>query len=372
LISPLIRDARGNLTVDTSGRIAAIQREITIPEAAVFLTLAPNVTLSNDQILGIQNHVAASVPGLVPDKVSIQDNFFNPLRGEESIITILDHVLERIELANILVNTFRTNLNAALFPVFGVNSVTVTPYVTLNWTEEEIESIIFHPVVDGEGIVVAMESMNERANAMTPPARVEGMDSNGGAPIYPEIDPSQTMNYSRSVMNTNLEVSQVLTRINREQGNITKLTIAVAIDGDPEEWTLSDYNLAQRLVAAAIGLTDPDVIADSVVVYVRPFQERIRQEELMGQAFSDMERQRMMDLIQSLVPAVLIFIALLVVILQTFGLLPASFADIDEMTLDEEALRAKNLREKLEEIINSNPAMAAELLRNWLSADDHW
>jgi len=398
MASALIRDARVTLAIDTSNRVPGIRDEITVPTAAVMLTMAQGVTLNDNQIRGFQNHVAASVPGLQAENVNMVDSYGNPLRSEEPIHTILDEIREFYELAHLLESRWRSNAMAALTGAFGINSVKVAVSIRLNMRTESSERIEFYPVVDGEGIAVSLRTVNEKATAMNPPARVEGIDSNGGAPIYPELDPTQAMNWSSSIMEANYEVTQVLRRIEEERGDVSFASISVTIDNDRSNFDDEFIEDIRRHVANAVGIRDLSLVS----ILVNPNPDRLISEELMNRALADLERERLYELIRALVPAVLIFIALLIVILQTFGMLrfkpepvevtdlltaeqlemiglavdgtplPASFDEIDDMMLDEEAQRAKNLREKLEEIIKSNPEMAAELLRNWLSADDHW
>jgi flagellar M-ring protein FliF len=404
LMSPFVLDARVTLVVDISGRPAAILSERIDPTANVMLSLRPGVALSGSEIRSIKNMVAASVARLTPNNVHVTDMFFAPLEGEDIEPTVMDFIREQHAIEQQLEDRWKNQIITMLLrPAGGMDKISASVNVEMNWNVETSESIIFSsPNDDGEGIAVAIDILTERASGVIPPGQPIGVDPNGGAPSMPHLDESQVMNYSRSHQRTNLEVNQILTWSEMQRGNVTKATAAVVIHGNRSDRSDEEIEYYTAIVARTIGLTDPEVIARSVTIAFLPFPELENQQMYWDMAQAERRREQTLNMIRALAPAVLIFIALLVVILQTFGLLrfkpdpvevtdlltaeqleliglatdgtplPASFDDIDDMTLDEEALRAKNLREKLEEIINSNPAMAAELLRNWLSSDDHW
>jgi flagellar M-ring protein FliF len=389
---PLIRDARVNLSIPES-RPALFQSEVISATAAVILTLHGDVRLTGAQVRGIEELVAASVEGLTVDNVQITDQNFVLLRGEDDEPTEYDIHLRREQLRKAFVDDIRSALYRLTFLAFGPENVSVEVNARLNWRTEHIEAIEFSPVVgDEDGIAVAISSLRESATAMNQQAMIEGSDPNGGAPFYPEYDPT-TGTYQRNVYEANFEVNQTLHRINEEQGDIAGVSVMLTVND-----IFEDERLEAQLQNALSFFLGVYPFEPSVYTSFMPFPALTERDEMYAHTLSVQERERLFNLITTLVPIVLIFIALLIIVLQTFGLLrykpelpevqdlltpeqleliglaidgtPLPEGEMEPVETDEERLRMGQIRIRLEEIINKNPELAAELLRNWLNADD--
>jgi len=392
--SPMIRDAKVDLSIPETRRIL-FASDVAEPTAAVVLFMQGDARLTPAQVRGMEQMVASAVEGLTAENVTITDGDFNLLRGEDEEPTEHDIILRRYQLLTMSLNDLRSSLLRFAIPAFGADKMSVVVNGRINWRTEDIEEIEFTPVVgDEDGIIVAMQTLREQATAFNRQALIEGADPNGGAPFYPEYEPTEG-SYSRFQQDINYEVNQALRRIETEWGNLVSVSVSVMLNGDDDFFTEDRRLLIENSISNFLRVYIEDSYVSVVVI---PFPEIARLAEMRDYEDALRDRQNLYAFITSLVPIILIFAALLIIILQTFGLLrykpempevhdlltpeqleliglamdgtPLPESLIEEHATDEEKLRMSQIRAKLEEIIHKNPELVAELMRNWLSADD--
>jgi flagellar M-ring protein FliF len=237
------RALRGELA-RTIGRVAAVHSarvHLVIPKKALFreqqekttaavqLTLVPGRRLSSEQIRGITQLIASSVPGLDPQDVVITDDTGQILRKEEHL-----HAMSQPEaqLAHQRAqeSDLERKVQTLLEPAVGKGKVRARVSVTLDFQQ--------------------LERTEERFDADNPALRSqqrvkeEGSGSGfwavgtpGVRPNVPEgasVPPSGTGDKntsSRQSETINNELSKTITKVVAPTGEIKKLSVAVLVDG---------------------------------------------------------------------------------------------------------------------------------------------
>jgi flagellar M-ring protein FliF len=139
--------------------------------------------------------------------------------------------------------------------VFGQGHVQAAVNVALNFDKETVSSVVFAPPVEGEtgGIVVSMKELYESSREAGGALGAPGTDTNGlGVVEYPYgvLGPDQY--YSQVLRELNYEINETRSEVERAQGAIRDLSIAVIIDSEAvkEDYTENVRNL----VAQAVGV----------------------------------------------------------------------------------------------------------------------
>ena len=229
----------------TIGRIAAVHSarvHLVIPEKALFreqqekttasvaLTLVPGRRLASEQIRGITQLIASSVPGLDPQDVVIVDDTGQILRKDERTNTLAQ---PEAQLAHQRAqeSDLERKVQTLLEPAVGKGKVQTRVSVTLDFqqlerTEERFDAdnpaIRSQQRVKEEGAGVgfwAIGTPGVRTNVPegTPPGTLPG--------------PGDKNTSSRQTETVNNELSKTITRVVAPTGEIKKLSVAVLVDG---------------------------------------------------------------------------------------------------------------------------------------------
>lgn len=258
----------------------AFLRENNAARASVFVALSPGRMLADREVEAVVRLVAASVPGLSPQDVTVVDQTGRLLsrNDDDPQSGLSDRQLRhRVEMETLL----RRRIEAVLTPIVGMGnlSVEVTADVDFTVTEQTEER------VDPEGNTLRSEQTTTSesrdapaggipgALANTPPAAATLTDT---PPAAGTPAPAQTRTAG---IVRNFEVSRTVTRTRPETGGIRRVSAAIAVRGNAVEGAVADaagaavtpellQNL-QRLAETAIGFDAAR--GDSVTVIAQPF-----------------------------------------------------------------------------------------------------
>lgn len=201
-------------------------RERIEPTASVTVNIGTRI-LNDEQVQSITHMVAASVPGLTPDNVTIIDNRGNMLssgnKSQSNMMNMQQKVQRQVE------TEYEHSIKRMLEKVVGPNKANVKVTAELNFDSIEEESEIFDP----EKQVVRSEQRSEdRMNAtQTQPnqaagasANIPGQEVGGGQAGSNEERQSaeETINY---------EISKTVRRHVHSGGAIKQLSVAVLVEG---------------------------------------------------------------------------------------------------------------------------------------------
>lgn len=230
-----------------------------VAKAAVIMTLKSGYTLNDEQVNGIVMLMSNSVQGLEPDRITLTDQTGKQLnRSESDPGAFASNRQEEVRIQ--IEERMNKNLNAFLSTIYGEENVKVQTHVVLDFDRQSSESIVFSPPIEGasDGLVRSMTELKENvANGTSGGA--PGTDSNTDSTTYVEVSDGGS-NYQKASQTLNYELNQVKTVIEKAEGQVKDLSIAVIINKS----TLVDQNLTPehqteiiKLVTSASGVNDP-------------------------------------------------------------------------------------------------------------------
>ena len=235
-------------------------KEQTPPSAAVALNLGQR-QLTPEQINGIANLVAASVPGLSLTEVTIIDQrgitLFN---GADNVgSSAIAHARSALE------STMQQQLVTLLERITGPGQVAVRVSAQMNTDIVEETSEIYDPaqqVIRSEQTIEST-STNSSGTGQTPVGVAGNIPGGEGAAAAGN---SSSGNEARTETTTNYEIGKTVRNLSRQGGELTRLSIAVLLGGRVTEgedgtrtttpFTDDERASMTRLVESAVGFND--------------------------------------------------------------------------------------------------------------------
>ncbi len=366
--------------------------------ASVVLQLGAGRRLSGKQIQGVVYLVASSVEGLGPDRITVVDTQGNVLyqsQGED--VGLL--AANQLEFKRAYEKEAERRVRDMLERVLGNGTAVVQVAATFDFDRVEETSETYDP----EAVAVRSEErVSESATGGQGQSGVPGVASNvegaEGTATAPQAAPATPSASNRESETVNYEVSKKVTRIQRSQGVLRRLTVAVAVDGtyrngaDGEREfvprTAEELDQLRLLVQNAVGADAGR--GDAVQVTSIPFSA-VEEAAVAGTRWGP----------ELLVPLARYGVALLVLVAfvlfvarplvrwltRSAGVAevsePVTVAEMEarlggegpaaEVTLDEhvptETVKREMLKKRVAEIVQSEPQVAAQLIRSWISKE---
>jgi flagellar M-ring protein FliF len=197
------------------------------PSASVVVDLRPGYHLSPDQVQGIVNLVASSVPKLSADKVTVIDSSGRPLKELVPVAASTEaEKLNQLKLKH--EQELERRIETMLDPVLGAGKVVVRANVQINPQETHMTKEHFDP----ENRVVrsqrqAVDDSGTRGGG------VPGVQSNIPGGDGGRIAAENTSKRSSEMVT--YEVGRTTSRIMEPRGQVQKLSVAVLVDGTYEQ-----------------------------------------------------------------------------------------------------------------------------------------
>ena len=348
--------------------------------ASVILRIKNNGKLSNNQIKGIEELLSKSVQGLKSDQISIIDSSGNPLNKNSTSDS--ETASNQLELETEISNKYKAQIESMLEPVFGFGRVIAGVRVELDFDKRTTETTTYQPVIDGNsGIPVSVTEGQERATSGTE-GGVAGIDPNGGAPSYPEVQDSGVGEYEKSNRTVNYEINQVKELLQKADGSIKNISVSVILDSSSIE--PGDSEKVKDIVEGSVGID-----RDNVVVQEMKFTAPNSIDGVFRDAQEKESAMKKQALVRNGIGYGVLGLLLLIAILailrvrrkakknkqySTFesivggsGLLPG-----EEEIITEDGITIKKSKELkyIENSINKDPEFVAQLLRTWLDDFD--
>ena len=364
--------------------------------ASVMVTLkSADTKLTESDVAAIRSLVAQGVPALKEENVAIVDQNMNSYGGgaaEETGGTT--QVDTQIALQKKVSDDLANQIITLLSPVFGAENLSASVNVILDFDKSTTNSLTLSPPTnDAEnmGIITSMKMTEERLqNTGIVPEGEPGMDPNGGAPTYQEIDEAaQDSTYYNAVTEVNAEVNEISEQIEEAQGDITDLSATLIINGGDEMTELLPE--VRQQIATAIGVPE-----DKITVSAMPFEQNEAYQQAMEEQQKQIEEAQRLELVKSLALPLAIVAAVAIVLLVIWS----SAKKKREMELEEQRMREweeeqarlaeqhidyaaddeisvedllkedeKDPLRQVQGLVEKNPDAIAQLLRNWLSDD---
>ena len=380
--------------------------------AAVQVKLQPGKTLSNQLVSAIRNYVSHSVQGLSFSNVRIMDTEGNEASGSSDSAMLSDTADLKMALEAQVDSTTRSKILAVLEPLFGYNnlSVSVNSTVDVSHTYQEVLRYIEPEWAQdgssgGQGIIGSWVWDSGIIRGDTENAGgVAGTSTNADLNEYvisrgditgneQEIGTSGQRDYLVSTENTQSE---------SQGGMVTDMMVAVAINSRVAE-NPSDINTRTLLplVARAANISS-EYEAEKIEIVVYPFFREEPEEEPEEQDWlkSMMDRLPPWALYAAIAGGVLFLILLTVALIvlrkikkkkknkaeqvlqlqreqqlaqyapdmTVAALSPEQGGGADIMDLNTE--HSMELRRDVRQFAEDNPAIAAQMVKNWLRGSE--
>lgn len=363
--------------------------------AAILLKLKDGATLTTAEAHSIGVYVMGAVPGLLAENISIVDTKMNlysvAAEGESTGGTALDY---QYELRERVQKDLEAQVTNFLIPVFGEGHVRAAVGVTLNFDKELVSSVEFAPPVEGEteGIVVSMQELYESSRYDTGAEGIPGTDTNGlGDPEYPYRPLAEDELYYKALREMNYEINETRTEIERAQGTIRSLSIAIMLDSNFIE---EDYSANVReLVAQAIGVNNRYISVQRLPFQLATddFESTRAQDEAFMRSMQNRELIKTAIIALAVVLLALLVFSFIRTILRTFApplpqpalAMAGMGGSVDYLSMEDAMMLQESggpeadipistkseAVEQLEKFIERDPQAVAQLLRNWLNDD---
>ncbi len=204
-------------------------QKATPPTASIVVYLKPMTKLSNKQILGIKNLIAASVPKLTTKNVKVIDPNGVTLGGTEGEFDS-DTIKAQLEYKKIFENSYEDKIQKVLAPIVGgVDKVVARVSTDFDFDRTSVVSETYDP-----NSVPRSEQSEEIKKEGASPKSVGGVPgavSNIG-PVQGLKDSGQKKEtYTKSTTTTNYEISKKISKSKGEFAVLKRLTAAVVVDG---------------------------------------------------------------------------------------------------------------------------------------------
>ncbi len=299
------------------------------PSASVFLRMRGSTRLTGEQVSAIQHLVAAAVPSLTPERISVVDNKGKLLAAGFEDGDSVGAVSSKIEEKNrIMENRLSRTIEELLEKTVGFGRVRAEVHAEMDFDRISTNEEKYDP----EGQVVrSTQSIEETASARdaegTPPVSVgtnlPDANTDGGD------SQSSTSAENRTEETVNFEISKKVINHIREAGTIKKLSVAVLVDYDraiaddgtrtPTARSEVEMELLATLVKGAIGY-DADR-GDQIEVINMEFRDFVEEDEPLNLFFGLGKN----DLLRVAEMLVLGIVALLVILLVVRPLISRAF-----------------------------------------------
>lgn len=379
--------------------------------ASIMLRLRPEKKLSKKEIRGITNLVAHSIQGLTPENITIVNDRGKILNDSEEEQEEQERnkardehkkTLEQLEMTRQVEERLQIGLQTLLDQALGQGKAFVRVSVELDFDQRLTDKAVYTPVVDDAGIIRSQQDISETYTGNSDvPGGPTGTQSN--IPGYVATQGNARADYEKKETTKNYEINEEKSKVVASPGSIRHLNVGVLVN---DELNAAQQESIRRSVASAAGI-DPrrgDTISVEPVPFSTEIAERKAAEE---QKVRDAEMRQIYMIVGPILLVLLIAAAVLYRRRQQRLAAEAAAAAEAQRLAEEEAARQaeearqaaefaelrrqaiangeippdvpKELsaeekrvieeREAVEELINTQPAEAAMLLKGWLSEE---
>lgn len=274
---PAVSSARVHLVMPKK---RVFMKDDTEATASVTLDLG-NRVLSPEQVQAITHLVAAAVPSLQPQKVTVVDNRGNLLTTDSDLANSTAAMTASNKYKMSVEGEYADALTKMLERVVGLGKVSVKVNADVDFDRIEENAELYDPqqqVVRSEQQVEETSSSGGGsgagyvgASSNLPEGGAEGADM---PPAL--VGPSDST--SRTEATTNYEISKTVRKSIKEGGRIKRLSVAVLVEGKYDTvdgkstyvpWSADDLTKFRSLVSSSIGFDE--VRGDKIEVLDLPF-----------------------------------------------------------------------------------------------------
>lgn len=402
-----VKGARVHLAI---GKQSAFMRRGQEASASVMVSLYPGRTLSERQLSGVVHLVASSIPNLDASHVSVVDQA-GKLLSDQGRDSDFGYSADQFRMTQQIEASLNDRVVSILEPILGVGAVRAQITADVDFTRIERTSEIYDPqsVVRSEqtsedisndpnavaaGIPGVLTDQAPGAAALTTQNPNQGAVGADGEPLAPTSPARESRKSTR-----NYEVNKNISHIREVPGSLRKLSVAVVVDYMPDadgnkvalpQARLDEINsLVREAVGFDVDRGDTVSIINSPFIALAPLED-IPEPSLFEQ---DWIWQAGRALLAGIAMLTLIFTVLRPLIRYSTSYATPALAgansgalalpnidddDDDPVALSSQPMAALpgattgNYHQSIamaRNVANEQPARAAYVVRNWMSAD---
>lgn len=386
------------------------------PTGSVVLDVDRGVTMTNDEIKGIQSLVSSSVDGMRSHNVVVIDSRGKKL-SENDGDQMGQETATRIALETRLNSQYEKKVEEILSRVIGEGKVIAKVALKMDFTEK-VETQTSY---DQENSAVVSEVRNEQKMVGTRPSPqgIPGARSNlpGEAP-QPGI-PETRNDVDKSLVTRNMAVPSTVTRSKKPTADISSMSVAVMVDGKKvpvlgkdglpmtnedgvnitkyQAWTEEELQNFQQIVASALGVNLTR--GDKLVIKNMEFAKEDMQE--MDAIMRARENRELMKNITKYLMIGAIISLFFFMVVRPFiqwltensvesieDFLPKTIEELEKIQanqrlpgledvlpsiedkLNPEKIEGNMLREKIISLVEANPGKAAQVIHDMIHTAD--
>lgn len=386
------------------------------PSASVVLDVARGLSLTKDEIKGVQQLIAASVEGMRVKDVVIIDS--KGTRMTENVgDPMAEHTANRLALETKVNRKYENQIEEILKRVVGEGKVIAKVNVKMDFTE----SFETRTAYDSENTAVVSEVANkQKLEGRRPsPQGIPGARSNiPGEKPQPGI-PETRNDVDKSLVTKNYNVPKTVTRSKKPVAEFKNVTVAVMVDGKRipvmdesgevllnedglpvtkyEPWSEAEISNFKDIVASAIGIEEAR--GDKLVIKNMEFAK-----EDLSEAEALLRQRENREIIKNLTKYLMIgvLIALLFfVVIRPFiqwvtentvesieDFLPKTIEELEKIQANQklpgledalptiedkmnpEKIEGNMIRERIINLIETNPAKAAQVVHEMIHSQE--
>ncbi len=354
-----------------------LQEDVKENTAAVTVTMENGESPSKKQVEGIRRLVARGVPGLEISNVTVVDGNGKDVTGDdadtqEGSAALKLNVEEQIEAS------IKSNVLHLLQPVFGEENIRVSVKCSVDMDKKIKEIIEYIPSQDNKGVLQHVDGDYEIQAEGQVTAGVPGTETNADIPVYPGVTTDGTEIYFKDDRSLDYLVSQVKEQIESSAGELTDVSVAVAVDN--KDLTPAKAGELRQAIALAVGIEAAQA-DNKIAIFNAPFYTP---EPEAVDPFTELFLKY--PFLKILIPLVIALIIAIVVVVMTIikkkkiqkraeALAEEEAKRLQEVEslvqLDElEKSREDELKSQIQDFTDVNPEISAQLLKTWLRGEE--
>lgn len=327
--------------------------------ASVLLTLVPNETLTAGQVTAVKNLVAAAVPKMEPDAVTVVDAKSSlELFGESEDNTGIT-VGQNLEFEKTVQTQIEDNIRRVLTPRYGSSGVVVAAKVTLNYDKMVTESMQLQekPQEEGGGGYATHTKGEYTLNEGQTLGGIVGEEDNTDIPTYGYQNPEGDENTTYYSWDTDIDYSYIKTQVEKGNAEIERATVSVMV---------SEENLTQARREELINLIANSADIDRDLIFVSAFDAAAADLEVVAPI--EEEQEEIWKLIPGWVYIALAGVVFLILILVMTIIIIKKRAK--RARLQAEALKEEEERQRLIDEIEAHKRHLSEAAKSGTNPSD--
>jgi flagellar M-ring protein FliF len=215
--------------------------------ASIAVKLKPGRRLSQEQINGILHLVSSSVPRLAPEHVTVVDNFGRLLAGSKAKAAFGTASQDQLEYQSQVEKNLETRVKSMLDQALGDGKAIVRLACAFDFQRHEKTEEHYLP---DNRVVRSEQSQSESSrNGEGAPQGVPGVRSNTPGPdLLQNQTVASASSFDKQDRTVNYEIGKVTSRIIEPIGRLTRVSVAVLVDGTYKTTTQKDGGTEREFI----------------------------------------------------------------------------------------------------------------------------